>query len=250
MSSNNEPPTTCSASRAQRKAERGASDSDESMDADRSYEEDNDAVLSDASSEEIMQLPSVSTAATTAGPHSIATAPNGRPISNTADQSAVTGPSAATVLTGVPSSTIIGPSAAVGLPVAAQPPVANAIGRRLPPSSASLSVTPPSAMSAAQISAELQLWRDRETLAKLRLSVPQLELDVASTTAVVNFPHRRRSKPSDIDSLVGLFTGDDDYAIEKWLQDFEAVMVSYNADANDRYRMGRHRLGDRPVTHG
>lgn len=95
----------------------------------------------------------------------------------------------------------------------------------------------------ADINREIAVLEARERLLALRSRVAQAESAYSVlSSSVPAAAAKRKIKANDVEPLVSTFSGDDDYDIRKWLDDFDNVMKSLGADDNDRYRMGRHLL--------
>lgn len=93
------------------------------------------------------------------------------------------------------------------------------------------------------VNAELELLRAQEQLLAARLRVQQLQQAMENSGASgpsASVVYRKRIKAADVEYLVPVFTGDDDYGIKKWIDDFEDVLKSLNGEPDDYYKMARH----------
>lgn len=93
-----------------------------------------------------------------------------------------------------------------------------------------------------QINAELALLEAQERLLAARLRMQQLQAALPSTSAAVdiNVGVKKKIKANDVEYLVSPFTGDDDYEVVKWIEDFEDIMAHLKGDPLDHYKMARH----------
>lgn len=96
-----------------------------------------------------------------------------------------------------------------------------------------------------EINAELALLQAQEQLLAARLRVQRLQAavgpSVVSSTSVVT---KKRIKAADVEYLVPIFTGDDEYGVRKWIDDFEDIMKSLKGEPDDYYKMARHLIRD------
>lgn len=93
-----------------------------------------------------------------------------------------------------------------------------------------------------QVNAELALLEAQERLLAARVQVQRLQSIVSASELPSDQPveHKRKIKTADVEYLVSAFTGDDEYSVSKWIEDFEDIMCHLHGDTHDHYRMARH----------
>lgn len=74
--------------------------------------------------------------------------------------------------------------------------------------------------------------------------VPELQNTVNYSSAIVSGARaaneiKNNIRADYVEYLVLLFSGDDDYSVRKWFQDFEDIMQKLNGNDDNRYRMAR-----------
>jgi hypothetical protein len=96
-----------------------------------------------------------------------------------------------------------------------------------------------------EINAELALLQAQEQLLAARLRVQRLQAAIGpSVSSIASVVAKKRIKASDVEYLVPIFTGDDEYGIRKWIDDFEDIMKSLKGEPDDYYKMARHLIRD------
>lgn len=129
---------------------------------------------------------------------------------------------------------------------AAQPEVRDAL-RNIDRSSRQSIASVASVETLDDIHGEMEMLRSQEALLAARLRVKQLQAALNSETFPLNVEQasvKRRIKATDVEYLVPFFTGDDEYGVRKWLEDFEGIMKTLRGDGNDHYQMARHLVRD------
>lgn len=100
----------------------------------------------------------------------------------------------------------------------------------------------------AQMRAELESLQAEEDLLAARLRVRRLQAamnaNVDTTGENLQATNKRRIKAADVEYLVPCFTGDDEYSVTKWIEDFEQIMETLHGDQDDYYKMARHLIRD------
>lgn len=87
------------------------------------------------------------------------------------------------------------------------------------------------------VRAEIEMLKAQEELLKMRARVAEMQRNVCGAET-------RRINKEDVEFLVSTFSGDDDYGIIKWFQDFDDIMNQLNGNDEDKYRMARHLIRD------
>lgn len=100
-----------------------------------------------------------------------------------------------------------------------------------------------------EIQREMELLAAQEQLLLARARVAELQITVNRSSAIVPGARaadeiKKNIRADDVEYLVSSFSGDDDYSVRKWFQDFEDIMQKLNGNEDDRYRMARHLIRD------
>lgn len=96
---------------------------------------------------------------------------------------------------------------------------------------------PAAARTVQDIRAELEMLRAQEELLLARARVAELQRGTHRAEA-------RRIRAEDVEYLIPTFSGDDEYSVTKWFQDFDHLIDELGGDETDKYHMARHLIRD------